>query len=63
LLEHRRTGPYRSEYDNYGTCVSAFDLHDPYESDYALLKPSDGMRLLEPGCGPGAAATEEHPIH
>jgi SAM-dependent methyltransferase len=51
-------GPYRSEYDNYSTCVfpRAIFTH-PYESDYALLKPvQQGMRLLDLGCGSGAAA-------
>ena len=50
-------GPYRGEFDNYSTCVfprSAFT--HPYESDLALLAPADGMRLLELGCGSGAAA-------
>src|SRR3972149_2570833 len=28
----------------------------PYEAECALLKPRDGMRLLELGCGSGAAA-------
>jgi len=51
-------GPYRSEYDNYSTCVfpRAIFTH-PYESDYALLKPvQQGMRFLDLGCGSGAAA-------
>ena len=50
-------GPYRGEFDNYSTCVfprSAFT--HPYESDLALLAPTDGMHLLELGCGSGAAA-------
>jgi cyclopropane fatty-acyl-phospholipid synthase-like methyltransferase len=29
---------------------------DPYEAEYVLLAPKDGMRLLELGCGSGAAA-------
>ena len=50
-------GPYRGELDNYSTCVfpRAIFTH-PYEADYALLAPKDGMRLLELGCGSGAAA-------
>jgi len=51
-------GTYRSECDNYSTCVfpRAIFTH-PYESDYALLKPmQQGMRFLELGCGSGAAA-------
>jgi hypothetical protein len=51
-------GPYRGENDNYSTCVfpRAIFTH-PYESDYALLKPmQQGMRLLDLGCGSGAAA-------
>src|SRR5215831_17141159 len=50
-------GPYRSEYDNYSTCVfpRAIFTH-PHESDYALLKPVQGMRFLDLGCGSGAAA-------
>ena len=50
-------GPYRGELDNYSTCVfpRAIFTH-PYEADCALLAPADGMRLLELGCGSGAAA-------
>jgi SAM-dependent methyltransferase len=50
-------GPYRSERDNYSTCVfpRAVFTH-PYAADYLLLKPQDGMRLLDLGCGAGAAA-------
>jgi len=51
-------GPYRSENDNYSTCVfpRAIFSH-PYESDYVLLRPMQpGMRLLDLGCGSGAAA-------
>ena len=50
-------GPYRGEHDNYSTCVfpRAIFTH-PYEADCALLAPADGMRLLELGCGSGAAA-------
>jgi SAM-dependent methyltransferase len=50
-------GPYRSELDNYSTCVfPRATFTDPYASDYLLLKPKDGMRLLDLGCGSGAAA-------
>ncbi len=50
-------GSYRSEHDNYSTCVfpRAVFAH-PYAADYLLLKPKDGMRLLDLGCGAGAAA-------
>ena len=50
-------GAYRDERANYSTCVfprAAFTR--PYEAEYVLLKPRDGMRLLELGCGSGAAA-------
>jgi SAM-dependent methyltransferase len=50
-------GPYRNEHANYSTCVfprSVFGQR--YEADYRLLKPVDGMRLLDLGCGSGAAA-------
>jgi cyclopropane fatty-acyl-phospholipid synthase-like methyltransferase len=30
--------------------------HAPYAAELVLLKPKDGMRLLELGCGSGAAA-------
>src|SRR5215475_6151135 len=49
---------YRGENDNYSTCVfpRAIFSH-PYESDYVLLRPMrQGMRLLDLGCGSGAAA-------
>lgn len=49
---------YRDEQANYSTCVfprAAFTY--PYEAECALLKPRDGMRLLELGCGSGAAAS------
>jgi SAM-dependent methyltransferase len=50
-------GPYRSEHDNYSTCVfPRAPFTDRYASDYLLLAPKDGMRLLELGCGSGAAA-------
>jgi SAM-dependent methyltransferase len=50
-------GAYRDEQANYSTCVfprAAFT--HLYEAEYALLKPKDGMRLLDLGCGSGAAA-------
>ena len=50
-------GAYRDEQTNYSTCVfprAAFT--HLYEAEYALLKPKDGMRLLDLGCGSGAAA-------
>jgi 2-polyprenyl-3-methyl-5-hydroxy-6-metoxy-1,4-benzoquinol methylase len=50
-------GTYRDEQANYSTCVfprAAFTR--PYEADYVLLDPKDGMRLLDLGCGSGAAA-------
>jgi len=50
-------GSYRSELDNYSTCVfpRAIFTHR-YTADDLLLKPHDGMRLLDLGCGSGAAA-------
>jgi SAM-dependent methyltransferase len=50
-------GAYRDEQANYSTCVfprAAFT--HPYEAEYVLLQPKDGMRFLELGCGSGAAA-------
>jgi SAM-dependent methyltransferase len=50
-------GPYRSEHDNYSTCVfPRAPFTHRYAADYLLLKPEDGMRLLDLGCGSGAAA-------
>ncbi len=50
-------GPYRGEHDNYSSCVFPRAIFTPpYEADYALLAPKDGMRLLDLGCGSGAAA-------
>lgn len=50
-------GPFRGELDNYSTCVFPRAVFTPpYEADFALLAPRDGMRLLELGCGSGAAA-------
>jgi SAM-dependent methyltransferase len=50
-------GAYRHEHDNYSTCVfpRALFTH-PYTADDLLLEPQDGMRLLDLGCGSGAAA-------
>jgi cyclopropane fatty-acyl-phospholipid synthase-like methyltransferase len=50
-------GRYRGEDDNYSTCVfprAAFTR--PYDAECVLLKPADGMCLLDLGCGSGAAA-------
>ena len=50
-------GQYRGENDNYSTCVfprAAFTR--PYDAECVVLKPADGMRLLDLGCGSGAAA-------
>jgi SAM-dependent methyltransferase len=50
-------GTYRDEEANYSTCVfprTAFA--QPYEAEYVLLNPKKGMRLLDLGCGSGAAA-------
>jgi ubiquinone/menaquinone biosynthesis C-methylase UbiE len=50
-------GSYRSEHDNYSTCVfPRAPFTHRYASDYLLLAPTDGMRLLDLGCGSGAAA-------
>ena len=50
-------GPYRSEQDNYSSCVFPRTVFSPsYEAEYLLLKPRDGMKLLDLGCGSGAAA-------
>ena len=50
-------GPYRSEHDNYSTCVfPRAPFTQRYASDYLLLNPKDGMRLLDLGCVSGAAA-------
>jgi SAM-dependent methyltransferase len=50
-------GTYRDENANYSTCVFprlAFSY--PYEAQLLLLQVKDGMRLLDLGCGSGAAA-------
>jgi hypothetical protein len=50
-------GTYRDEQANYSTCVfPRLAFSRPYEAEYVLLKPKDGMRLLDLGCGSGAAA-------
>jgi SAM-dependent methyltransferase len=50
-------GTYRDEQANYSTCVfPRVAFSRPYEAEYVLLKPKDGMRLLDLGCGSGAAA-------
>ncbi|WP_349628041.1 SAM-dependent methyltransferase [Bradyrhizobium lablabi] len=50
-------GTYRDENANYSTCIfprAAFSR--PYEAQLLLLQVKDGMRLLDLGCGSGAAA-------
>jgi SAM-dependent methyltransferase len=50
-------GTYRDENANYSTCIfprAAFS--HPYEAQLLLLQVKDGMRLLDLGCGSGAAA-------
>ena len=43
-------GPYRDVLDNYSTCVFPRAVFtQAYASDYLLLQPRDGMRLLESG--------------
>jgi len=50
-------GTYRDEQANYSTCVfPRTPFSKIYEAEYILLKPKDGMRLLDLGCGSGAAA-------
>jgi SAM-dependent methyltransferase len=50
-------GTYRDAQANYSTCVfPRLAFSQPYEAEYALLKPKDGMRFLDLGCGSGAAA-------
>jgi len=50
-------GTYRGEHDTYSSCVFPSTLFgNPYEADFELLAPRNGMRLLELGCGSGAAA-------
>src|SRR5262252_4538958 len=50
-------GTYRDENANYSTCVfPRLPFSQPYEAEYLLLQPKDGMRILDLGCGSGAAA-------
>ena len=50
-------GAYRDEQANYSTCVfPRLAFSHPYEAEYVLLKLKDGMRVLDLGCGSGAAA-------
>jgi SAM-dependent methyltransferase len=50
-------GIYRDENANYSTCVfPRAPFSKIYEAEYLLLKPKDGMRLLDLGSGSGAAA-------
>ena len=50
-------GTYRDEQANYSTCIfPRVAFSRPYEAEYVLLKPKAGMRLLDLGCGSGAAA-------
>jgi len=50
-------GTYRDEEANYSTCVfPRTPFSNIYEAELALLNPKDGMRLLDLGCGSGAAA-------
>src|SRR5262249_41732540 len=40
-------GAYRDEQANYSTCIfPRLPFSQPYEAEYVLLKPKDGMRLL-----------------
>jgi len=48
---------YRDAEANYSTCVfPRAPFTRPYEAEYILLRPKEGMRFLELGCGSGAAA-------
>ena len=50
-------GRYRGENDNYSACAFPRALFsNPYDADFVLLNPTRGMRLLDLGCGSGAAA-------
>ncbi len=48
---------YLHHLDNYSTCVFPPTIFGhPNSAEYTLLAPAPGMRLLELGCGSGAAA-------
>jgi SAM-dependent methyltransferase len=50
-------GTYRDENANYSMCVfPRTPFSKIYEAEYLLLKSKEGMRLLDLGCGSGAAA-------
>ncbi len=50
-------GTYRDEQANYSTCIfPRVAFSHPYEAEHILLKLKDGMRVLDLGCGSGAAA-------
>ncbi|WP_424630378.1 SAM-dependent methyltransferase [Bradyrhizobium sp. SYSU BS000235] len=50
-------GTYRDEQANYSTCIfPRLAFSRPYEAEYVLLNLRDGMRVLDLGCGSGAAA-------
>lgn len=50
-------GRYRGENDNYSACAFPRALFsNPYDADFVLINPTRGMRLLDLGCGSGAAA-------
>jgi len=50
-------GRYRGENDNYSACAFPRAVFaNPYGADFVLLNPAKGMRLLDLGCGSGAAA-------
>jgi len=49
--------PYRGENANYSACAfPRATFGNPYDADFILLSPARGMRLLDLGCGSGAAA-------
>jgi SAM-dependent methyltransferase len=50
-------GTYRDEQANYSTCIfPRTPFSQIYEAERVLLNLKDGMRVLELGCGSGAAA-------
>jgi SAM-dependent methyltransferase len=50
-------GKYRDEQANYSTCVfPRAPFTNAYEADCVLLKLKDGEKVLDLGCGSGAAA-------